>query len=63
MNKLTKIKESVIIFLGGYTREEIKKLYFIGVKEGRESVDSLKFKTNYFNPENVISQYDIIRGK
>ncbi len=61
MNTLTKIKERIIIFLGGYTREEIKKLYFVGVKEGRESVNSLNFNTNYFNPDNVVDQYNKIR--
>ena len=61
MNRLTRIKERIIIFLGGYTREEIKKLYFIGVKEGRESVNSLNFNTNYFNPDNVVDQYNKMR--
>ena len=55
---LQQIKNRIIFLLGGYSKKEMEAIWFMGVSEGRLSVDSLKFNTNYFHPGNAITQYD-----
>jgi hypothetical protein len=62
MNWVLNFKRKLIVLLGGYTRDEVEKLYFAGIKDGRLSVDSFKFKTNYFNPPHVLDEYDKTRS-
>lgn len=62
MNWVLKLLCKLIVLLGGYTRDEVEKLYLVGVKDGRLSVDSFKFKTNYFNPPKVLDEYDKTRS-
>lgn len=57
MNWVLKLKHKVIVLLGGYTRDEVEKLYFLGIKDGRYSLP------NYYKPSHtVIDDYDKTRS-
>ena len=62
MTWVLKIKNKLIVFLGGYTREEIKHIFFVGVKDGSNAHKPIDFDSNYYNPEEVIKQYDKSRS-
>ena len=40
-----------------YTKSDMESFYWQGVVDGRASVDSLKFVTNYFNPSEALVEF------
>ena len=62
MNWVLKHKYKVRKYFNWYTSEDMKEIWINGVDVGRESVDSYKFKTNYFNPTEALIRYDKTRS-
>lgn len=62
MNLMVNISNKLIIFLGGYTRKEIKYMYFIGIRNGHLAKKPIDFESDYYNPEKIIKIYDKTRS-